>query len=340
MGGQPCCTRPPTGHRGHGVGLHRPAPPRAGRTARPPLQRRRRGQGARRSRRARDRTRTIRSHVSSCATFRPTVWSVPVQDATMLVIGARTMGATRAMALNSISRQVLRHATCPVAVIRDDADRSARPIVIGVDGSPSSRRALQWGLDLARTFGCGVIALHAWHLPFTTHSLVAPYPSEAELTASAADFLHQQLERADTSGLRHRSTTGPFPPDQSTHCSRRPRWPRSSSSDRAATANWSTPCSVQSVTRSATMPRARSSSSPTRSPAENQTGALGDGPTSSPTGCGRGSESVGRRGRSGTGPIGARCAWTTRGGHAALPATPLGSNDGKIRPTSSLSVCR
>ena len=123
------------------------------------------------------------------------------QDATKLVIGARTMGATRAMALNSISRQVLRHATCPVALVRDDADRSARPIGIGVDGSPSSRRALQWGLDLARTIGYGVIALHAWHLPLTTHSLVAPYPSEAELTASIADFLHQQLERADTSGL-------------------------------------------------------------------------------------------------------------------------------------------
>ncbi len=123
------------------------------------------------------------------------------EDAALLVIGARTMGAARAMSLNSTSRQVLRRATCPVAVIRDDADRVGRPIVIGIDGSAPSQRALQWALDLARIRGFPVVALHAWHLPYTSGSLVAPYPSEDKLAAEADEFLRHQIEREDTSGL-------------------------------------------------------------------------------------------------------------------------------------------
>jgi nucleotide-binding universal stress UspA family protein len=37
-------------------------------------------------------------------------------------------------------------------------------VVAGVDGSPSSRRALQWALFMARALGAGVDAVAAWNI--------------------------------------------------------------------------------------------------------------------------------------------------------------------------------
>lgn len=40
--------------------------------------------------------------------------------------------------------------------------RDSAPVVIGVDGSPGSRNAVRWGLDLARRRGCPVRLVHAY----------------------------------------------------------------------------------------------------------------------------------------------------------------------------------
>lgn len=46
-------------------------------------------------------------------------------------------------------------------------ERSAReqPIVVGVDGSPSSQRALRWAVEQARLVGASVEAMIAWQDP-------------------------------------------------------------------------------------------------------------------------------------------------------------------------------
>jgi nucleotide-binding universal stress UspA family protein len=52
------------------------------------------------------------------------------QDADLLVIGARGLGGFKGLALGSVSDQCVRHAACPVVVIRDehsaDIERSRR----------------------------------------------------------------------------------------------------------------------------------------------------------------------------------------------------------------------
>ena len=121
--------------------------------------------------------------------------------ASLLAIGARRISAVRGLWRDSVSRQVLRDARCPVAVVGDSADRDGLPIVVGIDGSAPARRALRWATDLARTTGGRLVAVHAWHLPATSHSFYAPYPSRAALTDEAEQLLQRELDQIDTSGL-------------------------------------------------------------------------------------------------------------------------------------------
>lgn len=68
-------------------------------------------------------------------------------------------------ALGGVAGTCLSRATCPVAVV-PPGTRSAHParIVVGVDGSEPSLRALQWAVDHASAIGAPVLAVLAWQL--------------------------------------------------------------------------------------------------------------------------------------------------------------------------------
>src|SRR5690606_11466224 len=88
--------------------------------------------------------------------------------ADLLVVGARGLGGFARLLVGSVSGQCLEHAPCPVAVVRpvDPSQRIDPPrIVVGVDGSDESRRALDWALAEARARGAGLDVVHAWDLP-------------------------------------------------------------------------------------------------------------------------------------------------------------------------------
>jgi nucleotide-binding universal stress UspA family protein len=111
-------------------------------------------------------------------------------DAAMLVVGARSINPARVLVRDSVSRQVLHAAPCPVIVVRDTADRHAAPIVVGLDGSEPSRRALLWALDHARLTGRRVVAVHA-----------ADLPAGSRRVDDGDALIHEQLDQADTGGL-------------------------------------------------------------------------------------------------------------------------------------------
>lgn len=91
------------------------------------------------------------------------------RDAELVVVGARGLGALKGWLLGSVSQAVLHQAAVPVAVIREDWDQPARPpenrIVVGVDGSDTAARALEWALDAARSHHAPLEVIHAWALP-------------------------------------------------------------------------------------------------------------------------------------------------------------------------------
>jgi nucleotide-binding universal stress UspA family protein len=81
--------------------------------------------------------------------------------ADMLVLGARGLGGFAGLLLGSVSQECVEHSPCPVVVLRDGHDRLDGPIVVGLDGSDGSTRALDWTIGLAEATDSHIVAVHA-----------------------------------------------------------------------------------------------------------------------------------------------------------------------------------
>ena len=97
--------------------------------------------------------------------------SVPVLaelsgQAQMIVVGSRGRGALARGLLGSVSTGLLHHANCPVAVVHDEdlliPHPSKASVVVGVDGSPASERAVEIAFEEASFRGVDLVAVHVW----------------------------------------------------------------------------------------------------------------------------------------------------------------------------------
>lgn len=85
------------------------------------------------------------------------------QRAEMMVVGCRGEGGVKRALLGSVSSGLVHHAHCPVAVIHaEELPSSQAPVVVGVDGSPTSELATAIAFDEASRRGVALVALHAW----------------------------------------------------------------------------------------------------------------------------------------------------------------------------------
>lgn len=83
-------------------------------------------------------------------------------DAEMLVVGSHGRSALGRGLLGSVSAGVVRRASCPVAVIRDEHAPAGAPVVVGIDGSPASELATAIAFEEASRRGAELKAVHAW----------------------------------------------------------------------------------------------------------------------------------------------------------------------------------
>lgn len=74
-------------------------------------------------------------------------------------------------------------------------------VVVGVDGSGPSQRALDWAADEARLRGWGLRAVYAWRYPMTAVEMAAPDCAPEELEALAHQGLDTAVDRADLHGI-------------------------------------------------------------------------------------------------------------------------------------------
>ncbi|MDT7708642.1 MAG: hypothetical protein QOG20_4249 [Pseudonocardiales bacterium] len=84
----------------------------------------------------------------------------------LLVLGSRGTGGFRGILVGSTAVALVAHGHCPVAVVRgpapDAAAPTAGPVVVGVDGSPTSDAAVAVAFDEASWRGAELVAVHAW----------------------------------------------------------------------------------------------------------------------------------------------------------------------------------
>lgn len=75
-------------------------------------------------------------------------------------------------------------------------------IVVGVDGSEESHRALEWALEEARIRGVGVRALHGWTYPTPvgTFEAVVPAAIHVDFEEEAAEILARAIKDATGGG--------------------------------------------------------------------------------------------------------------------------------------------
>jgi nucleotide-binding universal stress UspA family protein len=86
------------------------------------------------------------------------------REASMVVLGDRGLGGFTGLIVGSVAVQVASHATCPVLVAKGEQHPSG-PIVVGVDGSEVSDRALGFAFEEASLRGAPLVAVHAYRYP-------------------------------------------------------------------------------------------------------------------------------------------------------------------------------
>ena len=75
---------------------------------------------------------------------------------------------------------------------RDEAGPTTPRIVVGVDGSESSKQALRWGASLARGTGATIDAIMTWEIPMTI--ALAYLPPDVDLGADTEKWLEQTVD--------------------------------------------------------------------------------------------------------------------------------------------------
>ena len=136
---------------------------------------------------------------------RKLVFSAPVpallkmaHSAEMLVMGSSGRGLLARGLLGSVSSTVVRHANCPVAVVRDEElpDPQNAPVLLGTDGSPASELATAIAFDEASRRGVDLVALHAWSDAAVLDVFEIDWPAvEDEAERSLAESLAGWQER-------------------------------------------------------------------------------------------------------------------------------------------------
>ncbi|USX54475.1 universal stress protein [Lentzea sp. HUAS12] len=81
--------------------------------------------------------------------------------ARLMVLGSTGLGNVTGLLVGSTALALASHGECPLVVVRGTAVPDG-PVVVGVDGSPTSEAALAFAFEEASTRGCGLTAILCW----------------------------------------------------------------------------------------------------------------------------------------------------------------------------------
>jgi nucleotide-binding universal stress UspA family protein len=115
----------------------------------------------------------------------------------LVVIGSSGRSALPRMLLGSTAAELVHTCDRPIVVVRDIKDLPAQGgrVVVGVDGSSTSGRAIGFAFDFAARHGCDLVAVHAWSdLPMDALELVRVWDEDmAEVHRKGEQLLAESL---------------------------------------------------------------------------------------------------------------------------------------------------
>lgn len=120
------------------------------------------------------------------------------RTAALVVVGAMGHGVLSRASVGAVAMQVVTHARCPVLVVGHEGTDTAAdaPVVVGVDGSKPSMRALAAAFDEAARGGGALHVVHAWEARSAADPTLSSDSSwsayEAELQRSVETALATQ----------------------------------------------------------------------------------------------------------------------------------------------------
>lgn len=116
---------------------------------------------------ARARARHADLDIATSAPWGPAASAIVrlADGARLVVVGAPARGLLDRMLLGSVALPVVAHAPCPVAVVPADTVVTAPThLVVGVDGSERSGRAVELAMDMAEGTGAPVTCVIGWNV--------------------------------------------------------------------------------------------------------------------------------------------------------------------------------
>ncbi len=110
-----------------------------------------------------------------------------------VVVGTRGVSGFRSLLLGSVSADVALHAECPVAIVR--GEKRDGPVVVGIDGTPTSDGAEAEAFRQASLRGTRLVAVQTW-TDLSTDALYGYGLTDADLqqlSEEAAESLSERL---------------------------------------------------------------------------------------------------------------------------------------------------
>ncbi len=123
--------------------------------------------------------------------------------ARLVVVGAPARGLLDRILLGSVALPIVAHAPCPVAVVpADTVVTDPTHIVVGVDGSEKSGRAVELAMDMAEGAAAEVTCVIGWNLE-VHEGVVVTEPSSERWAAVEQRYAARAHRVVDPAAARH-----------------------------------------------------------------------------------------------------------------------------------------
>jgi nucleotide-binding universal stress UspA family protein len=127
----------------------------------------------------------------------------------LIIVGSRGRGRLRRALMGSVSDSVVRHAHCPVMVVRGAKDRErtlfSRRVLLATDGSEDAVLATRTAVDVAEKTASELHVIHATPMPLyvdpSTERIRLPEDDvEKEVKEEAQKVLDKQVQQVEAAG--------------------------------------------------------------------------------------------------------------------------------------------